>query len=95
MSHIAHDKNRLEKRLCRLIGQLEGIRRMVQGAFAGDDTTCYKVMQQLAAARGAITSLMAEVIDEHIEYHVVRVESPHKRREGANELLRVLRSFQR
>ena len=52
MSHTTYDRNRLIRRLNRLIGQLEGVRRMVDSADVGDELVCYKVMQQLAAVRG-------------------------------------------
>jgi DNA-binding FrmR family transcriptional regulator len=68
---------------------------MVERAPGGDDMTCYKVMQQLSAARGALNGLMAQLIEEHVEHHVVSRGSSGKRREGAEELLKVLRSFTR
>ncbi len=95
MSHITHDRKRLTGRLNRLIGQLEGIRRMVDEAEEGDDRTCYQVMQQLAAARGAMNGLMTELIEEHLDHHVLAGETPGKRREGADALIKVLRSFAR
>ncbi len=93
MSHITHHKKRLTTRLSRLIGQLEGIRRMVEEAADGDDSTCYSVMQQLAAARGAMNGLMAQLVEEHLDHHVVNEKKPNKRREGADALLKVLGSF--
>lgn len=95
MSHITLHKRRLNGRLNRLIGQLEGIRRMVEKAGEGDDMTCYKVMQQLAAARGAMNGLMAQLIEEHMDHHVLDGRTPAKRRKGADELIKVLRSFTR
>ncbi len=93
MSHIAHDKRRLTARLNRLAGQIEGVRRMVEQAAGDDDQTCFRVLQQMAAARGAMNGLMAELIEQHLEHHIVRVNGPSKRRSGAGELIRVLRSF--
>ena len=95
MSHITHDKKRLTSRLNRLIGQLEGIRRSVDDARAGDDVTCYKVMQQLAAARGAMNGLMADLLGDHLDHHVLGGKTASKRREGAVELQKILRSFTR
>ena len=51
MSHITLYKKRLTGRINRLIGQLEGVRRLVEDAAQGDDVVCYKVMQQLAVVR--------------------------------------------
>lgn len=66
---------------------------MVETAKAGDDLTCYKAMQQLAAARGAINSLMAELVEEHLDHHVLNGKTPASRKKGAEELRKVLRSF--
>ena len=93
MSHITHHKKRLIGRVNRLIGQLEGIRRMVEQAALDDDVTCYRVMQQLAATRGALNGLMAQLIEEHLDHHVLDGRTSAKRREGADELIKVLRSF--
>lgn len=93
MSHITHHKKRLTMRLNRLIGQLEGIRRMVDEAAEGDEIACYRVMQQLSAVRGSLNGLMAQLVEDHIDHHIVEQEIPDKRKEGAHELLTVLRSF--
>ena len=65
MSHITLHRKRLTGRINRLIGQLEGLRRMVDEAAEGDDVVCYKVMQQLAAARGAMNGLMTHRTELH------------------------------
>jgi DNA-binding FrmR family transcriptional regulator len=93
MSHITLHKKRLTGRINRLLGQLQAIRRMVEQAAEGDDVVCYKVMQQLAAARGAMNGLMAQLIEEHLDHHVLDGKTPAKRRKGADELIKVLRSF--
>ena len=93
MSHITLHKKRLTGRINRLLGQLQAVRRMVEQAAEGDDVVCYKVMQQLAAARGAMNGLMAQLIEEHLDHHVLDGKTPAKRREGADELIKVLRSF--
>ena len=93
MSHIAQDKKKTIARLNRLIGQLEGIRRLVEAAKVGDNRTCYRVMQQLAAAAGAMQGLMARLVEEHLQHHVVDPEPRRQREKGKMELLKVWRSF--
>ena len=93
MSHITHHKKRLLGRVNRLVGQLEGVRRMIEEAAAGDDLSCYQVMQQLAAARGALNSLMSQLIEEHLQHHVADAPTEKTRKEGTDELIKVLRSF--
>lgn len=93
MSHLAHDKRRVTARLNRLVGQFDGIRRMVAQASVEDEQACFRVLQQMAAARGALNGLMAELIEEHFEHHVLHEKVLAKRRTGTRELIRVVRSF--
>ena len=46
-------------------GQLESVERAL-----GEDAPCVDVLQRLAAARGAINSLMAELMEDHILHHM-------------------------
>jgi len=95
MSHLTENKSRLMGRINRITGQLEGIRKMLEASGEGDESVCYKVVQQFAAARGAINSLMQELVEQHLKYHVLNGKTADKRRQGAEELLKVLRSFSR
>lgn len=93
MSHVARDKKKLVARLNRLIGQLQGVRAQVEQINNDDDPACFQVMQQLAAARGALTGLMKTLLEGHVDEHIVEQANLKKRQGGAEELLRVLRSF--
>lgn len=88
MAHISKDGGKkLLARVRRIRGQMEGIERAIQ---EGND--CYAVLQQTAAARGALGGLMAELIDGHIRHHV----NGAKQRETAiNELMQIVRSYLR
>ncbi len=61
MPHSLEEKQRVIKRLRRIKGQAEALERAV-----GQGTDCGSLLQQLAALRGASTSLMAEVLDSHL-----------------------------
>jgi DNA-binding FrmR family transcriptional regulator len=90
MSHIREEGGkRLLARVRRIRGQIEGIERALEES---DD--CYAVLQQTAAARGALNGLMAELIDAHIRHHVVGGGKQHKDR-GAEELMEIVRSYLR
>lgn len=65
MAHLTGDNKRLIQRVRRLKGQIEGVERMLA---AGDD--CHKVLQSVAACRGAFHSLTRELIEEHIIHHI-------------------------
>ncbi len=61
MPHSPEDKKRALTRLRRIRGQAEALERAVE---AGTD--CTPLLQQIAALRGAVGGLMAEVLESHL-----------------------------
>lgn len=61
MAHTAKDKGRLLNRVRRIKGQITAIERALDG-----DQECSKEPQTIAACRGAINGLMAEVLEGHV-----------------------------
>lgn len=51
------------------------------------------VLQLLAGARGAMISLMAELIEGHIRFHVLIGREKRQQQEAAQELIDVVRSY--
>lgn len=92
MSHTTREKAKLLSRVRRIRGQLEALDRALEA-----EQGCAEVLQQIAAVRGAINGLMLEVMEDHIETHITgaKVASAAKRREGADELLEVVRTYLR
>jgi DNA-binding FrmR family transcriptional regulator len=66
MTHTIREKQKLLARVRRIQGQLAALERALE-----NETACEQVMQLLAAARGALASLMAEVVEEHVRTHLV------------------------
>jgi FrmR/RcnR family transcriptional regulator, repressor of frmRAB operon len=66
MAHTARDKKTLLNRVNRIKGQVNAIEKALQ---SGDD--CSRVLQTIAACRGAINGLMAEVLEGHVRFHVL------------------------
>ncbi|HXM17986.1 MAG TPA: metal/formaldehyde-sensitive transcriptional repressor [Candidatus Tumulicola sp.] len=87
MSHTVRKKNKLLHRARRIRGQVEAIERAL-----GEEAECGAVLQRIAAARGALDSLMSEVLEDHVRLHILN-PSMHGRREAADELVDVLRSY--
>jgi len=88
MAHINSDPDKkILTRVRRIRGQIEGIERAIE-----ESTDCYAVLQQTAAARGALNGLMAELIEGHIRHHVV---ADTKNGRGAQELIDIVRSYLR
>jgi DNA-binding FrmR family transcriptional regulator len=88
MAHIITDKERLVRRTERLIGQVEAIKRSLD-----EDDDCADIMHLLSAARGAINSLMAEVVEDHIREHMVDTDRKRSAAESraAEELIEVVK----
>ena len=90
MVHAVTEKQKLLNRIRRLRGQIEAIERALEA-----DAGCTQVMQLLTASRGAITGLMAEVVEDHIRIHMIdpaRIPTEPET-EAADELVAVLRSY--
>lgn len=92
MSHTKREKSKLLSRVRRIRGQVEALERSLES-----ERGCAEVLQQIAAVRGAINGLMVEVVEDHIQTHVAnpQIGSDAERREGAEELIEVLRTYVR
>lgn len=66
MAHTIRDKGKLINRVRRIRGQIEGIEKALEG-----EKDCSLILQDIAAVRGAINGLMAEVLEGHISLHVL------------------------
>jgi len=87
MAHTAEEKKKLLARVHRVQGQLESIRAAIE-----EEKDCSVVLQQIAACRGAINSLLVEIIDGEIRFHVLsknsKVDSAEAR--AAENLVEIL-----
>jgi DNA-binding FrmR family transcriptional regulator len=86
MSHTSREKLDLVNRTKKIIGQLEAILRALN-----DDEQCADVLQRLAAARGAINSLMAELMEDHIRNHMPRNSKSSE--EASDDLIGIVRTY--
>jgi DNA-binding FrmR family transcriptional regulator len=90
VSHISTAKKELMLRINRIQGQLDGIK----GAI-GEDQDCAAVLQQVAACRGAINGLMAEIVEGEIRNHVLSpaAKANSSEAQAAERLIEVLRRY--
>lgn len=90
MSHTVREKAKLLSRVRRIRGQVEALERALDA-----EKGCADVLHQIAAVRGAIQGLMAEVIEDHIQMHIVgpSIRNETARNQGADELIDVLRTY--
>ncbi len=90
MSHTVRDKSKLLGRVRRIRGQVAALERALDS-----EKGCSEVLHQIAAVRGAINGLMAEVIEGHIQTHIANpaITSEAERSEGADELIDVIHAY--
>jgi FrmR/RcnR family transcriptional regulator, repressor of frmRAB operon len=84
MPHTPQDKKRAITRLRRIVGQAQALERAIE-----DGVECSAALQQLAALRGAVNGLMAEVLESHL-----RESFAHATKKGAiDETVSLVRSY--
>ncbi|HYK88822.1 MAG TPA: metal/formaldehyde-sensitive transcriptional repressor [Acidobacteriota bacterium] len=89
MSHLIKDKTKLIRRIRRIRGQVEAVQRALEA-----DKDCGDVLQMIAAARGAMNSLTAELLEEHIRVHVVDTgRASTRQKTAAEELIQIVQSY--
>ncbi len=90
MPHTIREKTKLLNRVRRIRGQIEAVERALE-----EEKGCTEVLHTVAAARGAINSLVAEIIEDHIRMHVTDParEGDSARARGAEELIGVVQSY--
>ena len=86
MSHTSREKLDLVNRTKKAIGQLESVLRALN-----EHDPCAKALQRLSAARGAINSLMAELMEDHIRNHMPRNSKSSE--EAADDVIHIVRTY--
>lgn len=61
------EKKKITNRLNRIIGQLNGISKMIK-----EDRYCPEILMQLSASKAAINSLASEILDQHVHSCVAK-----------------------
>ena len=82
------DKNKLVTRINKLIGQMNGIKKMIE-----DDRYCDDILIQLSAIDKSIKSLANVILDNHM--HTCLIENiENGNYEVINEIIDLLKRFQ-
>jgi DNA-binding FrmR family transcriptional regulator len=90
VSHTKREKMKLLNRIRRIRGQIEAVERALE-----DEQGCATVLHLIVAARGAMSGLMSEVIEDHIRLHVVDPTKDAERSRGADELIDAVQAYLR
>jgi DNA-binding FrmR family transcriptional regulator len=90
MSHAIKDKRELLLRAKRIQGQVEALVRALT-----EERDCSDVLQLMSAARGAMNSLMAELLEGHIRSHVLngKQKPTSDQRAAAHEVITMVKSY--
>jgi FrmR/RcnR family transcriptional regulator, repressor of rcnA expression len=86
MSHTLREKLDLVNRTKKVVGQMEAVQRALE-----EDEACADVLQRLSAARGAINSLMGELMEDHIRNHMPRKSKSSE--EAADDVIQIVRTY--
>ncbi len=86
---ILREKQKLVFRVKRLRGQFAAVERALTG---GDE--CADILMLLAAIRGGVNGLMAEILEDHIRLHMMtpdqKMDSPE---ELGEDLIGLVRAY--
>jgi DNA-binding FrmR family transcriptional regulator len=90
VQHTVREKQKLLNRVKRIRGQVAAVEDLLE-----TDVDCERALHTLAACRGAINSLMAEILEDHIRYHVIAPEAPQDSHErlAAEQLVDIVKSY--
>ena len=90
MSHTINAKQKLILRAKRIQGQVDALVRALN-----EERDCSDVLQLMSAARGAMNSLMAELLEGHIRSHVLNGKQKPTSRQvaAADEVIAMVKSY--
>ncbi len=92
MSHLLTNKAKLISRVRKIRGQVDAIEKALNA-----ERECSAMLQMISACRCAINGLMSEVMEGHIQKHVIdpRHKPTAEQLAAAEELISVLKSYLR
>jgi DNA-binding FrmR family transcriptional regulator len=89
--HTPNERAKLLNRIKRIQGQTERIKKTLEDNES--DSECAELLMQLAAVRGGINSLMAEILEHHIREHLLAGGSRPLTPDIGEELIDLVRAY--
>ncbi len=91
MAHTREEKKKLLNRVRRIMGQVAAIEKSLDQ----ENAECAEILHNIAACRGAMDALMAEVIEGHIRFHILprNGAATEEQTRAANDLVGALRAY--
>jgi len=90
MSHTIEQKRNLVLRAKRIQGQVEALVHALD-----EERDCSEVLQLMSAARGAMNSLMAELLEGHVRNHILngKHKPTSQQVSAADEVIEMVKSY--
>ena len=90
MLHTIKNKDKLILRVRRIRGQIEGVERALTS-----EQDCSDILRQITAARGAMNGLMAELLEDHVRFHVLdpKRKPTSEQAVAADELVDIVKAY--
>jgi len=91
MAHTIEEKKKLLNRVRRIMGQVAAIEK----SLGQESAECSEILHNIAACRGAMDALMAEVIEGHIRFHILPQNGTvsDEQLRAADDLVSALRAY--
>jgi len=86
--HTDKERTKLLNRVKRIQGQTEKVRKTLE-----EQHDCTEVLMLLAAVRGGINSLMAEVLEDHVRHHLLGGGAAPLTPELGEEIIDLVRAY--
>jgi DNA-binding FrmR family transcriptional regulator len=87
--HLDRGRAKQLNRMKRIRGQMESVERKL----SAEDHDCAEVLMLLAAVRGGINGLMAEVLEDHIRLHLLQDDHASLTPDLAEDLIDLVRAY--
>ena len=90
MAHTIKQKEKLILRVRRIRGQIEAVERALT-----HEQDCSDILQLITAARGAMNGLMAELLEDHVRFHVLdpKRKPTSEQAVAADELVDIVKAY--
>jgi FrmR/RcnR family transcriptional regulator, repressor of frmRAB operon len=90
MVHTIKEKEKLILRVRRIRGQIEAVERALT-----HEQDCSDILQLITAARGAMNGLMAELLEDHVRFHVLdpKRKPTSEQALAADELVDIVKAY--
>lgn len=85
---VSRERVKLLNRVKRIRGQMDAVERTLT-----EDRNCTDVLMLLAAVRGGINGLMAEVLEDHIRLHLLKDSTKPLTPDLGEELIDLVRAY--